>query len=835
MQDLPVAAVLDPLVAALRDRRRVVLKAPPGSGKTTLVPIALHRAGFTAAGELVLLQPRRVAARTVAAHLARRLGEPVGRTVGYQVRLDTRASRDTRIRVVTEGILTARLQGDPELSGVQVVVLDEFHERSLHADLALAFVKEVQDALRDDLALVVMSATLDPGPIARYLDDCPVIETAGRQHPVEVVYLDRPDERPLPQRVAGGVRRVIDEGRSNGDVLAFLPGVRDIEATAGLLQGALGHRGWELARLHGRLPPEAQDQALRPTGRPRVILSTNLAETSLTIEGVAAVVDSGWAKTMRHDPGLGLDRLEPTRISLASADQRAGRAGRLGPGFALRLWTEHEHRSLQPFDLPEIRRVDLAQTLLEIRGWGVNDASRFPFYEAPDPSAVERAEALLALLGLTEGPGAPLTELGRRALRIPAHPRVGRTLLAAADHGWTREGALLAALAQEPDVGAARGGEPLRVGASDLLARRERLRRDPSTRGGDHVRRLAEQLADAVARVARPPARTTPPSEDDLCELLLSGWPDRVARRRGPGSDALVMVGGRGLVQARESCVKDDAFLIALEVDAGRRGAFARSLVRAASRVDVAWLEAHPVTRTEETLQWDAGRERVVATRARRYMDLVLDEAQVPIGDREAASQRLLEAASADPRRALAPSEAVWNLLRRVTSAARWAPEAGLPSDADALLRAVLPALVLGRASFAELRAAGLQDALLAELGWEGRKRVEALAPAEIPVPSGRTARLAYQDEGPPVLSIKVQELFGLAETPTVGGGRQPVVLHLLNPAGRPLQVTSDLASFWSRTWPEVRKEMRSRYPKHHWPEDPWSAQASQRSLKPRG
>ncbi|PKN54117.1 MAG: ATP-dependent helicase HrpB, partial [Deltaproteobacteria bacterium HGW-Deltaproteobacteria-14] len=429
---LPVASVLEDLAAALRGHRRVVLVAPPGSGKTTLVPPFLLASGLCPSGEIVVLQPRRVAARTVARRIAAGLGERVGERVGYQVRFDTVASHKTRIRVVTEGILTAWLQRDPELRGVAAVVLDELHERSLHADLALALVREVQEALREDLLLVVMSATLDAAPVAAYLGGCPVVSSDGRLHPVAVSHLPRAAEGPVAEVVAAGVLAMVD-GAPGGDVLVFLPGVREIEAARGRLTAPLASRGWDTAVLHGRLDPAAQDAALDPGPRPRAILATNLAETSLTIAGVAAVVDSGLAKVMRFEAGLGSGRLTTERISRASADQRAGRAGRLGPGRALRLWTVHDERTMAAFDDPEIRRVDLTGLVLELRAWGVADPAAFPFFEAPEPERLAAAEATLKALGAIDPVTGGLSRLGLQLRRVPASPRVAAFLVAAAE------------------------------------------------------------------------------------------------------------------------------------------------------------------------------------------------------------------------------------------------------------------------------------------------------------------------------------------------------------------------------------------------------------------
>jgi len=795
--DLPVVAALPALGEALRARRRVVLVAPPGSGKTTRVAPYLLASGLAGRGEIVLLQPRRVAARTVARRMAKERGERVGETVGFQVRFEQETSARTRIRVITEGILTAWLQRDPALEGVAAVVLDEFHERSVHADLALALVKEVQDALRDDLLLVVMSATLAAEPIAKYLD-CPVVRAEGRPFPVAVEHRPLEGDLPLEVATAAAVRDLA--ARTPGDVLAFLPGVRAIETTRGHLVG----RGAELSGrdvvvLHGSLDPREQDLALDPGSRPRVVLATNIAETSLTIPGVSAVVDAGLVKVMRYDLAVGSGRLETERVSLASAEQRAGRAGRLGPGLAVRLWSRFEHDRLAPFEEPEIRRIDLARVVLELLVWGVPEPERFPWFEAPDPRALADARARLVRLGAIDGGG--LTALGRRIARVPTDPRVAAFLLAPGARAASSQAARMAALVEEEASGDV-ATQPVPAWTERLARQLERAAREAS----------GDRASGTVARA------------------WLAGFGDRVAIRRDDGTYQLV--GGR-----RAKAETDLPLIVALRVEAGRRGPGSLSQIRLWVAIDEADLE---VVREDEVV-WDAAADRARAFRVERYEDLVLSRRALPNVDRARAGQVLAEAARAEIDRVFAtldPEDEA--LIARVCTLARQHPQRGLPTTRRGWLEAMLPAMSEGRSSFDELRrrpAVPIAEAARGVLGWEAERLLREGFPERLETPAGSMVRVSYELEGPPVLAVKVQEMFGLAETPAVDNGRLPVVLHLLSPAGRPLQVTRDLPSFWTRTWPSVRAEMRTRYPKHHWPEDPARALPSVRStarrLKP--
>jgi len=841
---LPIDDVLPELIAALRAGSSAVLIAPTGAGKTTRVPPALLAAGLGGGRRIVLLEPRRIAARAAARRMAEENGWTLGGEVGYQVRFERRAGPETKILVVTEGILVQMLQADPFLEEAGAVIFDELHERSLQTDLSLAMARRVQREARPDLRLLAMSATLDPGPVAAFLGEAPTIESRGRLHPVDILYMDRPDERPLPGQIASAVRRVL--GETPGDVLVFLPGVGEIQRSAEALAGLAAEKGLAVLPLYGDLPAESQDAVLRPLsgGRRKVVLATNVAETSITIDGVTGVVDSGLVRRLRFDPSTGLDRLELGRISRASADQRAGRAGRQAPGLCLRLWPAYEQATLPERETPEIARVDLAGPALQLLAWGEPDLAAFDWFEAPAPSALEAALLLLRQLGAVDGHG--VTSLGNAMARLPAHPRLGRLLVEGHRLGRTREAALLAALLAERDPfprGAARGAGPRRASRSDLLDRLDALatferRGAPGFDDGERlnagaarfVLRARDQLAD-MARRELGKAGDGAPGDDPLLRALLTAYPDRVARRREPRSPRGVMVGGRGVRLAEESAVLEDELFLCVDLDAGRSGVLSEALVRKASAVEPEWLPL----RTTVELAFDEQRERVAAWRRTRYEDLVVAEAEVPAPGAAETERVLVQAAVDRLGRALPLDDPeVVSFLARVRCLADWRPELSLPRFGEEEIRELLPALAAGRKSFAELRRAPLLDVLQGALSYEQLEAVRRETPERLEVPSGSHVKLLYEPGKPPVLAARIQELFGLAETPRVAAGRVPVLLHLLAPNGRPQQVTHDLRSFWENTYPQVRKELQGRYPRHSWPQDPWNATPERRPRRPR-
>ncbi|WP_242395756.1 ATP-dependent helicase HrpB [Anaeromyxobacter oryzisoli] len=852
-QPLPIDEVLPDVVSALRAAPALVIEAPPGAGKTTRVPAALHAAGLAGDGEVVVLEPRRLAARMAARRVAEELGERPGETVGYQVRFDEVAGPRTRIRYVTEGLLTRRLLSAPTLPGVGAVVLDEFHERHLPGDLALAFLRRLQRTARPDLRLVAMSATLDAAPVARYLDAASV-RSEGRRFDVAVEYLSaeeaaRPDVR-LDALVARAVRRLHREGL-DGDVLVFLPGAAEIRWAREALGSWAQEAGVDLLPLHGDLPPEEQDRAVRPGPRRKVILSTNVAETSVTIEGVVAVVDSGLARVASHSPWSGLPTLEVRRVSRASAAQRAGRAGRTRPGRALRLYTRHDHDGRPEFDVPEVLREDLSETVLALAGLGV--AGDLEWFEPPPAPALAAARALLQRLGALEPAGA-LTPLGRRMLAYPAHPRLARLVVEAAARGAPEEGALVAALLGERDLRDRRalGGVSLPpTGPSDLLelaqafeeARAARFDPDRLRRMGVHpgaaqaVERSRRSLARLARRTGADPGATPAAREEAILAATLAAYPDRVGRRRAPGSDEIVLVGGGSARLDPASVVREAPLLVAVDAEERRgdrhgpgapgagRGAEVR--VRLASAVSQELLlDLSPdALRYEEAISWNAGAERVEATERLLYEDLVLEETRAPRPDPRRVAERLAAEALAVGARAFAPEGALDRLLARLAFAAQHAPDAGLAPPTEADLEAALRDAAQGRRSFAELREADLPGALLGRLDPRARAALERLAPERLTLPGGRGARIQYEAGKPPWIESRLQDFFGMAHGPAVASGRVPLVLHLLAPNQRAVQVTTDLAGFWDRHYPAIRRELSRRYPRHSWPEDPRTAQ----------
>ncbi|MDX2008158.1 MAG: ATP-dependent helicase HrpB [Meiothermus sp.] len=852
-EPLPIFEALPELRVKLAQHRVVILQAPPGAGKSTVLPVELLGENWLEGQSVVMLEPRRLAARTVAARMASLLGEELGQTVGYRVRFESRVSSRTRLEVVTEGILTRRLQSDPGLEGVGLVIFDEFHERSLNADLALALCLEVQSALREDLKLLVMSATLDSeglsGTLAASAGEVPVVTATGRQYPVEVRYLPRDLDTPLPALVAGAVSRALAE--EQGDILVFLPGVGEISRVQELLEAR--HPGLYILPLYGELPLEQQQAAIVPDPvRRKVVLATSIAETSLTIEGIRVVVDSGWSRIPRFDSRTGLSRLETVRVSADSAEQRSGRAGRLGPGVCYRLWSQATQSQLVAQRKPEILEADLAPTLIELAQWGVRDVGQMAWVTPPPVGAVRQGYELLESLEAVElGEGRPprrITERGRRMLELPTHPRIAHLLIEAQAlapatlqpptsiersrktvgeaSDWKALATDVAALLEERD--------PLpRNSSADLTLRVEALRRWQEDKtllhGADrNVLSRSERLAAEWRRRLRVECDNAPPDPFRVGRLLALAYPDRVARLREGQGLKYKLSSGRGVRLNEYDPLQGQPWLAVAHLDAGE--AEGRVWLAAPAHPD----DLEPFGKTAEVVEWNPQLGTLVAQREFRIGEIALRTEPLRQVPEELRLRTLLRVVRSEGLGLFTWSEGLRQWQARVLSVRRWRGE-GWPDVTDMQLLESLedwlgPHLtrVNRRQDFTTLDLGAMLSALLP---WELVRQLDELAPLRLQVPSGSMVRLEYAPDGSaPVLAVKLQELFGLADTPTVNGGRTKVMLHLLSPAQRPIQVTQDLRSFWQNTYPEVRKEMRGRYNKHPWPEDPWNATATRKT-----
>lgn len=865
----PIDALLPRILASLAAHPRLVLEAPPGAGKTTQVPPALLDAPWLAGRRILMLEPRRVAARAAAQFMATQRGERVGETVGYRIRFDNQVSAATRIEVVTEGILTRMIQDDPTLGegrpdGVGAIVFDEFHERHLAADLGLALALDVQASLRADLRIVLMSATLDGARLATFLD-APRLSSAGRSYPVTVAHF--PARRVLRQAQDGRseaieaqTRRAVEHALAAhpGDVLVFLPGQREIARVERALLAGDATRAADVLTLHGELPVEQQARVLQPAppdeqgndGRRRVVLATNVAESSVTLPGVRVVVDAGLAREPRYDPNSGFSRLDVVAIAQASADQRAGRAGRVAEGWAYRLWPQSQR--LEPQRRPEIAQVELAGLALELAAWG--DAN-LRFVDAPPAGALAAARELLQRLGALDAGAQPadaaITALGRRMLALGTHPRLAAMLLAPRDPTERALACDLAALIEARDPLRASRGTP----RSDALAERwQALAGFRHGRIPADATRPALAAIDQAARQWRRRLRLDPAPPRDLPahalgDVLLHAFPDRIARQHPADPRRYQLANGRSAKLFDDSALYGEPWLVISELESPRqvRGDRSDSVVLRAAPLDEARLQREFPRRfsDEDRVVWDADARAIAAVRERRFDRIVLDSRPLARPDPARCAEALVDAVRQLGLVALPWSEPLSQWRARVRCLRAWRPELAttLPDLSDGALLATLdawlkPALA-GKTRLAALDEAAFGEALKGTLEWSSRQQVDTLAPIRIAVPSGMQRRIeyAFDDEADapiaPVLAVKLQELFGLADTPRIADGRVPLTLHLLSPGGRPLQVTQDLRGFWERTYPEVRREMKGRYPKHPWPDDPWTATATHRA-KPR-
>jgi len=809
---LPIHAVLDSIATALSAESTLVLAAPPGAGKTTVVPLHLLKSDWLGDQKIMLLEPRRIAARAAAERMAATLGESAGETVGYRTRLQSRISPRTRIEVVTEGVFTRMLLDDPALEGVGAVLFDEFHERSLDADLGLALARECQTLLREDLRLIVMSATLDVAGVSRLLDGAPVIETEGRAFPVETRYLGRNPAERFEEAMARAVTQALDE--ETGSVLAFLPGQGEIHRTLQRLNERMRRADVDVVGLYGALDKAEQDRAISPApaGRRKVVLATSVAETSLTIEGVRVVIDGGLSRVPRFDPASGLTRLATVKVSKSSAEQRRGRAGRVEPGVCYRLWDEEQTRGLVPHQKPEIQEADLTAFALDLARWGAKSVDGLALLDPPPAGALSEARKVLGRLGALDDKG-DLTDHGRRLARIPLSPRLAHMVATASDLDDAVGGARVAAVLSEPGLGG---------NSVDIEERLKGMERDRSPRARD-AQKLAERWAKAAGGGRG--------ERVDVALLLCEAFPERIARSRGKGGE-LLLASGRGAVIDASEGLAQDRWLAVAELGGGD----SRDKVRLAARLDATTLEsdlAHRIDTEERLVREPSG--RAVIKRIRKIGAIVLDEKVIGAPDRKAMTAALKTEIEKDGLDDLRWGEASSAFRARLVYLhgleADWpdVSDEGLLARREEWLWPLLDKV----SAVSALSDRDLADGLRALVPWDKQRALDQLAPARLEVPLG-SAAIDYAAEGGPRVDIRVQELFGVKVHPTVGGGRTPLTLSLLSPARRPVQVTKDLPGFWAGSWNAVRAEMRGRYPRHPWPEDPANAAATNR-VKPRG
>jgi len=839
---LPIDARTEEIVSTARQASSLLIEAPPGAGKTTRVPRALLEHGVTG-GQILVLQPRRIATRLAAHRVAEEMDQPLGRTVGYQIRFEEVASPNTRLRFLTEGVLERRLLSDPSLEDVGIVVLDEFHERSIAADVCLALLRRLQLGPRTDLKIIVMSATLEVESVAAYLEPCPVVRAQGRPFEIEVEHLQVMDSRPVEQQVLAALKKV-NAAKRPGHILVFLPGAGEIRRTRQICEPFTQSHGWTIRPLHGELPAAEQDLAVEPSTQRKLILSTNVAETSVTIEGVGCVIDSGLARVASHSPWSGLPVLRVQKISKASAVQRAGRAGRTQVGYCLRLYTEADFKSRPNHEIPEIRRADLAETLMALRAMGVDDLAKIAFFEAPARASVDAAELLLRRLGAID-PAGKITGIGKQMARFPLHPRQSRLLVEAEARGVSHDGALIAALIGERDIRLeARsslkdvGGSSRAIvsGPSDLLDAMERFREAESTKfAAARLRQLglepaAARRVDQVQRqlsrmLSTSRARPQPADqvEDGLLISTLAAYPDRVAKRRGARSRELLLSEGGQALLSETSVVLEPQLMVAVDAEERRTTGGAKAMVRVASKIEPEWLlELAPEEMVDlDQLEWNSETKQVERAHKLSYGQLALEEKRTVAPPSAEASRLLAQAASAAPIEQFVDPEILQDWEGRVELLRRAFPEAGFPELDVEHLRSSLADLGAGATSFAELVQAGLLNGWEASLTPQNRHLWRTMTPERVALPSGRQLKVHYAKGKPAWVASRLQDFFGTTKGPAILGGRVTLVMHLLAPNQRAVQVTDDLAGFWERHYPAIRRELSRKYPRHPWPEDP--------------
>jgi len=814
---LPIDDALPRLATALAANNCAVLVAPPGAGKTTRVPLVLLDEPWAKEKKVLVLEPRRLAARAAASRMASTLGEQVGDTVGLRVRFGSKISKRTRIEVITEGVFTRLVLDDPSLDGVAAVLFDEFHERSLDADLGLALARDAQQGLREDLKILVMSATLDGARVAALLGNAPVVASEGRAFAVETRYLGRDQSARIENQVVDAVQRALRADQ--GSLLVFLPGAGEIRRTETLLKERVADGNVDIVTLFGALDAREQDRAISPAlaGRRKVVLATSIAETSLTIEGVRVVIDCGLSRVPRYEPDVGLTRLETVRVSRAAADQRRGRAGRTEPGVCYRLWDEPQTGSLEPYTRPEILSADLSSFVLDLAQWGAADPGKLAFLDAPPAPALNEAKALLTELGAIDGEGR-ITAQGRQLRALPLPPRLARMVVVAAGEGAGEAAAAVAAVITERGLG---GDDP------DLRHRLDQFRRDRSRRA-EEARAMVKRWVDTLDVRGRD-------GDDSPGSLLALAYPDRIAKNRGGGGGAFLLASGRGGAVDKASALAREPFLTVAELT----GAAAASRIVLAASITLAEIEARFSGKIEDrdTVTFDPGSASLRARRTRRLGALVLAEQIKQVTPNSDTAKILAQGIVGIGLERLNWSKQAAQLRTRVqflrkAEGGEWPDlsDEGLAASAGQWLESQLS----DKTSRADLSAEQLSDAMTALVPWNLRRRLDAEAPTHFTAPTGTSVPIEYEAEQGPTISIRVQEMFGLAMHPSIAGGRVPLVVELLSPGHKPVQITRDLPGFWRGSYADVRTELRGRYPRHPWPDDPASAPATRRA-KPRG
>ena len=811
----PVLEILPALKEQLSEKNIVILQAPPGAGKSTVLPLELLNEPWLDGKKMIMLEPRRLAARSVANRMATLNNENVGETIGYRIRFETKVTSRTRIEVVTEGILTRMIQNDNTLEGVGLIIFDEFHERSLQADLALALSLQLQKILRDDLRILIMSATLDGALLSSLLGNAPVISTSGKQFPVKHHYYNFDPEARIHVRMARAIRKALTE--NTGDILAFLPGAGEISRTQTLLETE--NIGAAIYALYGDLPMKRQQEAILPLpdGRRKVVLATSIAETSLTIEGITVVIDCGYSRVPRFDPRSGLTRLETIRVTKDAADQRSGRAGRLGPGVCYRLWSEGSNASLVLHRSPEILDADLAPLMLELSQWGISDVRELTWITPPPAGAVSQAKELLQQLDAVDN--GRITDRGNKMLQLPTHPRIAHMLLSSASVGIATD---IAALLEEKDPLAREAG-------ADLTLRLEVLRK---WRGGEKVNaeknslERIERLAESWRRTFKIDVNNSLVADTEVGKLLAAAYPERIARQTQRNSERYKLANGRVVKLPPHDPLMSEPWLSVAHLDAGGQGEGKIFLAAPLNEEDL-----HTLAHQQETVRWDAERGMVVGVMEKRIGNVVLETKPLSVIPAERRINVLCEAVRAEGLKVIGWSEADNQWQARVMSLRGWRPDEGWPDVSEGhllnTLEEWLSPYLLQANKRTDLQRLNVSSMLTGLLPWNLASQLDTLAPSKLEVPSGSMISLQYGLQGePPVMEVRLQEVFGLLETPSVNEGKTQVILHLLSPGYKPVQITRDLKSFWQTAYHEVRKELRIRYRKHSWPEDPWTAKA---------